>query len=270
MIDPHVTVCFIVNLSKELKVMNVKEVSQLVGVSIRTLHHYDEIGLLKPDQLTAAGYRQYSPQNLQTLQHILFFKELGFSLKHIKEMIQSATFDTFDAFELQRKSLIVKRGQYDKMIATIEHTIAHLKGEKTMSAKEQFAGLQWDHNPYEQEARDKWGNESVDQSNKKLNSFSKEQQQAISEQWEQLYEQLASRIGTAVDSLETQQLTAEWFHMLNNNFGTYSYDAFIGLGQMYVMDERFTKNIDRYGSGLAQYMCEAMEHWGNKMKQGSS
>ena len=266
MIDPHVTVCFIVNLSKELKTMNVKEVSQLAGVSIRTLHHYDEIGLLKPDQLTAAGYRQYSPHNLQTLQHILFFKELGFSLKHIKEMIQRTSFDTFEALELQRNSLIVKRSQYDKMIATIEHTIAHLKGEKTMSAKEQFAGLQWDHKPYEQEAREKWGNKAVDHSKHKMGAFSTEQQTAISEQWEQLYQKLASRIGTAVDSPETEQLTAEWFHMLNNNFGTYSYDAFIGLGQMYVLDERFSTNIDRYGVGLAEYMCEAMEHWGNKMK----
>ncbi|HIW32916.1 MAG TPA: MerR family transcriptional regulator [Candidatus Paenibacillus intestinavium] len=244
--------------------MNVKEVSQLVGISIRTLHHYDEIGLLKPDQHTAAGYRQYSPHNLQTLQHILFFKELGFSLKLIKEMIQRPTFDSSDALELQRKSLIAKRSQYDKMIATIEHTIAHLKGEKTMSAKEKFDGLQWDHNPYEQEARERWGDEAVNHSQKKMNAFSTEQQSAISEQWEQLYRQLASRIGTAVDSPETEQLITEWFQMLNNNFGTYSYDAFIGLGQMYVLDERFSTNIDRYGAGLAQYMCDAMEHWGNK------
>lgn len=246
--------------------MNVKEAAELAGISIRTLHHYDDIGLLKPDHLTAAGYRQYSSQNLQTLQHILFFKELGFSLKHIKDMLQSPHFDTFEALELQRKSILVKRAHYDKMIATIEHTIAYLKGEKEMTAKEQFAGLQWDHNPYEQEAREKWGNSAIDSSKTKLSQLSGEEKQEISKLWEKLYTDLANRMDTPVDSPETEQLIASWFQLLNSNLGTYSYDAFIGLGQMYVMDERFTRNIDRYGAGLAQYMCDAMGHWGNKMK----
>lgn len=247
--------------------MNVKEVSQLVGVSVRTLHHYDDIGLLKPDHLTEAGYRQYSQQNLQALQHILFFKELGFSLKHIREMLHSPNFDTFDALELQRKSLLMKRSQYDKMITTIEHTIAHLKGERQMTMKEQFDGLQWDNNPYEQEAREKWGNEAVDFSNAKLKKLSTADKEALSQQWNSLYTALAQRIGTPVDSEETERLIADWYKMLNNNFATYTYDMFIGLGQMYVADERFTKNIDSYGKGLAQYLSEAMEHWGNKMKQ---
>jgi DNA-binding transcriptional MerR regulator len=247
--------------------MNVKQVSQLVGVSIRTLHHYDEIGLLTPDQLTEAGYRQYSEHNLQTLQHILFFKELGFSLKEIRSILQNPEFNTFEALQLQRRSLLAKQAQLETMIATIDRTIAHVKGEINMSSEEKFSGLQWDINPYEQEARQKWGDQAINESKQRVNKLSHGQKAEVQQQWDDIYHGLAARIGTPVDSEETQALTKRWFKLLNSNFGNYSYDAFIGLGQMYVQDERFTANMDQYGEGLAQYMCEAMAYWGNLQKQ---
>lgn len=249
--------------------MNVKQVSQLVGVSVRTLHHYDEIGLLTPDHVTEAGYRQYSEDNLQTLQHILFFKELGFSLKEIRRIMQSPDFNTFEALQLQKRSLLAKREQLEQMIATIDRTIAHVKGELQMSTEEKFAGLQWDINPYEQEAREKWGDKAVDDSKQRIGKLTHQQKAEIQQQWNEIYQGLAARIGTPVDSEETLALTKRWYELLNSDFGTYSYDAFIGLGQMYVQDERFTANIDKYGQGLAQYMSEAMAYWGNLQKQQS-
>lgn len=247
--------------------MNVKQVSQLVGVSIRTLHHYDEIGLLIPDHVTEAGYRQYSEENLQTLQHILFFKELGFSLKQIRSILQSPDFNTFEALQLQRRSLLAKREQLEVMITTIDRTIAHVKGEIQMSTEEKFAGLKWNINPYEQEAREKWGDQAVDESKQRLGKLSQQQKAELEQQCNEIYQGLADRIGTPVDSEETMALVKRWYELLNSNFGTYSYDAFIGLGQLYVQDERFTANIDQYGQGLAQYMSEAMAHWGNLQKQ---
>lgn len=247
--------------------MNVKQVSQLVGVSIRTLHHYDEIGLLIPDHVTEAGYRQYSEENLQTLQHILFFKELGFSLKQIRSILQSPDFNTFEALQLQRRSLLAKRDQLEVMIATIDRTIAHVKGEIQMSTEEKFAGLKWNINPYEQEAREKWGDQAVDESKQRLSKLSQQQKAELEQQCNEIYQGLADRIGTPIDSEETMALVKRWFELLNSNFGTYSYDAFIGLGQLYVQDERFTANIDQYGQGLAQYMSEAMAYWGNLQKQ---
>jgi len=246
--------------------MNVKEVALLVGISIRTLHHYDDIGLLHPDDVSPAGYRQYSEQNLQMLQHILFFKEIGFSLKEIKYMIENPNFDSLDALELQRKSLLEKRNHYDDMIRTIESTIQHIKGEIEMSAKEKFSGLQFDNTEYEQEARQRWGDQKVDfymQSLKQLSPFQKEQ---LEQEWNDIYKGLAQRIGSPVSSPETEELIQRWYTLLNTHFGTYSYDAFAGLGQMYTLDERFTKNIDQYGAGLAQYMNEAMAAWASKMK----
>ncbi len=89
--------------------MKVKEVADLTGVSVRTLHHYDEIGLLVPDDVTEAGYRVYSDENLTTLQQILFFREVGFPLKKIKELLDSPSFNRLEAFELQRDMLVAKR-----------------------------------------------------------------------------------------------------------------------------------------------------------------
>jgi len=246
--------------------MNVKQVAQLAKVSVRTLHHYDEIGLLIPDHVTEAGYRQYSEHNLQTLQHILFFKELGFSLKEIHRIIHNPSFDTFEALQLQRRSLLAKREQLEKMIATIDRTISHVKGETEMSAKDKFEGLQWDNNPYEQEAREKWGDHAVNESKQRVSKLSKDDKAELEREWNEIYRGLAERIGTPVDSEETMLLTKRWYELLNT-MGSYSYEAFIGLGQMYVQDERFTKNIDQYGEGLAQYMCDAMGYWGQLQQQ---
>ncbi|MDF0748368.1 MerR family transcriptional regulator, partial [Bacillus velezensis] len=99
--------------------MKVKEVAELIGVSIRTLHHYDQIGLLTPQETTDSGYRLYSEENLEQLQQILFFKELDFSLKEIKEIINSPSFNRREALILQKKMLIEKRNRVDKMIETI-------------------------------------------------------------------------------------------------------------------------------------------------------
>lgn len=100
--------------------MKVKEVAELIGVSIRTLHHYDQIGLLTPQETTDSGYRLYSEENLEQLQQILFFKELDFSLKEIKEIINSPSFNRREALLLQKKMLIEKRNRVDKMIETID------------------------------------------------------------------------------------------------------------------------------------------------------
>ena len=127
--------------------MRVKEVADLVGISVRTLHHYDEIGLLVPDQTTESGYRMYSDGNLELLQQILFFRELGFPLKKIKEIVSSSGFNREEALTLHRKMLLEKRGRLDKMIATIERTIQYTKGEIQMTNEEKFEGFDFSQQP---------------------------------------------------------------------------------------------------------------------------
>lgn len=239
--------------------MKVKEVSRLTGVSVRTLHHYDDIGLLTPDNSTETGYRLYSDDNLATLQQILFFRELGFPLKKIKELLDSPVFNRQEAFEMQRKMLVDKRKQLDSMIATIDKTIQHGKGEYTMTNEEKFKGFDFGQNPYEQEARERWGDKAVDASNNKAAKFGPE----LGEEMNRIYFMLAEIRHLDPASKEAQAGIEEWFVLLNK-MGNYSLEAFAGLGQMYVEDERFTKNIDKFGEGLAVFMCEAMGVYGEQ------
>ncbi|WP_120188723.1 MerR family transcriptional regulator [Ammoniphilus oxalaticus] len=239
--------------------MKVKEVADLVGISVRTLHHYDEIGLLTPEKTTESGYRLYSDENIETLQQILFFKELDFPLKKIKEIINRPSFDRQDALQLHRKMLLEKRQRIDNMITTIDKTIRHAKGEIQMSNKEKFEGFDFSHNPYEQEARERWGDEAVEKSNANRSKLSEAQQKEINENMNDIYRKLAELRNTSPDSAEAQAGIKEWYDFLIQQTGhAYSLDAFRALGQMYVDDERFTKNIDQFGDGLATFMRDAM------------
>ncbi|MEC2077386.1 MerR family transcriptional regulator [Metabacillus fastidiosus] len=246
--------------------LRVKEVADLVGISVRTLHHYDEIELLIPEKTTEAGYRLYSDDNLETLQQILFFRELGFPLKEIKQIIKNPSFDKKEALELHRSMLLEKRSRLDQMIVTVEKTIQHMKGEIQMSNKEKFEGFDFSHNPYEQEARERFGDQAVNEANAKVQKMSNEEQRAFSEQFDAIYKKLAAIRHIAPESDEAQAGIKDWYNFLNN-IGNYSLDAFKGLGEMYVNDKRFTNNIDQYGEGLAQFMCEAMSVFADENKK---
>lgn len=237
--------------------MKVKEVADLVGISVRTLHYYDEIGLFTPEDTTESGYRLYSENGLATLQQILFFKELGFPLKKIKKIMASPTYDQNEALEVQRNMLLEKRRRMDDMITMINKTIENTKGEINMSNTEKFAGFDFSHNPYEQEARNRWGDKAVDESNKKVSGMSENKQTELDEEFDAIYRKLATLRHQSPESNDAQAVIEEWYVYLNK-MGDYSLDAFKGLGQMYVDDERFTNNIDKFGDGLAAFMRDAM------------
>ncbi|UOE96133.1 MerR family transcriptional regulator [Alkalihalobacillus sp. LMS39] len=233
--------------------MKVKEVADLVGISVRTLHHYDEIGLLSPKATSEKGYRLYSDNELERLQQILFFKELGFSLKEIKEILNSSSFNREEALQTQRLMLLEKRKRINTMIETIEKTIQSSKEEIKMTNEEKFKGLDFRRNPYEQEARNRWGELVIG------NSLTKEGEEKIN----QLYRNLAAIRHLSPASNQAQNYINQWFEYVNRYFGTYTLEAFKGLGELYVLDARFTKNIDQFGNGLAQFMSEAMAIYSN-------
>lgn len=241
--------------------MKIKEVADLVGISVRTLHHYDAIGLLTPKKINDANYRMYSEADLERLQQILFFKELGFSLEKIKIILNQEQYDQLETLELQYSLLLRKKENLEIMIQTMEKTIQYKKGEMTMTNEEKFAGFDFSKNPYEQEARERWGSQTVDEANKTFNQKGTDEFQ---EKMNQLFFDLAKIRHEAPTSEEAQAAIGKWYELLNE-IHEYSLEAFRQLGQMYVMDERFTKNIDQFGTGLAQFMCEAMDVFAKKV-----
>jgi len=164
-----------------------------------------------------------------------------------------------EAFELQRDMLLSKRRQLDVMIKTIEKTLQSERGEMTMTNEEKFKGFDFSSNPYEQEARERWGDEAVDKANKNVAQFGEKEQQEMN----RIYSNLAALRGTDPASIEAQEAIGDWYTFLNK-IGDYSLEAFAGLGEMYVADERFTKNIDQFGEGLAAFMRDAMKVYADR------
>ena len=241
--------------------LKVKQVAELAGISIRTLHHYDEIGLLEPSK-TESGYRLYSSADLDNLQQILFFRELDFSLKEIKKIMNDTSFDSEQALRRHRKMLVEKSVQINKMIKTIDKTLKYRKGEINMSNKEKFTGFDFSKdNSYEKEARERWGDKVVNESNKNIKGREKQ----IADEMNEIYHELAKIRHLSPDSSEAQTAINKWYNFLNK-IGDYSLEAFEGLGQIYVADERFTKNIDKFGDGLAKFMWDAMKVYARKNK----
>jgi len=248
--------------------MRVKEVADLVGTSVRTLHHYDEIGLLLPEETTESGYRLYSEANLELLQQILFFRELGFPLKRIKDIVTDPSFDRLAALQQHRMLLLEKRDRIDQMLETIDKTVRHMKGEMTMTHQERFTGFDFSSRPYEQEARERWGDEAVNRSHAKLDTMNKQEQHKLGESMNDLYRRLAAVRQLAPDHADAQTAIGEWYTWLNSNSGyDYTLEAFKNLGQMYVEDERFKHNIDQFGDGLAVFMRDAMAIYADIMSQ---
>ncbi|RCW76908.1 MerR family transcriptional regulator [Saliterribacillus persicus] len=243
--------------------MKVKDVAALSGISVRTLHHYDAIGLLRPEKVTNSGYRNYSDEDLSKLQQILFFKELGFPLKKIKELISDEKFNRLETLQTHQELLLQKREKLDLMLATIEKTIQKEKGGEKMANEEKFKGFDFRINPYEKEAREKYGDQKVDEATNKVENMTEENQEEMNE----IYRELAAIKDTDPTSEKAQLAIKKWYNFLQDNFSTYSPEAFQGLGMMYMADERFTKNIDQFGSGLAQFMSEAMNEFGKRLKK---
>lgn len=242
--------------------MNSKEVSKIAGISVRTLHYYDEMGLLKPNRNNENNYREYTYEDIAILQQILFFKECGFSLENIAELLQSPAFDREEAFELQRKALLYEKRRIETMLQTIEKSLKELKGEITMNTNEKFEGFNFDENPYEEEARKLWGEESVNKSNKYINSLGKEGKDKMKERFDELFTNLSKLVGSDPYGEDAQAAMAEMYRYFNSNFGIeYTPEGFAGLGKMYVEDPRFTKNIDKYAEGLSLFLSKAMAYF---------
>lgn len=239
--------------------MLIHEVARLSGVSVRTLHHYDNIGLLRPSRRTENGYRDYSDRDLDRLQQILLFRACGFTLENIQTLLDSPSFDRKQAFLLQEKMLVHEKERIDAMLSTLEKSMQSMKGEFRMSSEEKFSGFDFSQNPYEEEARRLWGDEAVEKSSAQMKALSQKEQAGVAGEMDDLFRDLSALRTEAPNSEAVQAAMERMFQYFNENFGNiYTPEMVAGLGKMYVCDSRFTENIDKYGDGLAAFLEKAM------------
>jgi MerR family transcriptional regulator, thiopeptide resistance regulator len=246
----------------------VKQLAQLAGVSVRTLHHYDEIGLLTPPVIGANGYRYYDDRSVLRLQTILFYRELDFPLATIKAVLDRPDFDGLAALQEQRAALEAKLGRLHRLIATIDRTISHLKGERSMSTKQLFAGLTPEQEKdYTKQAAQRWGEEVVRESVRKYQSCSSDEKARIAAEGEAVYRDLIALIPQGAASPTVQLCVERWRKHLEY-FWTPNDEQCLGLALLYRDDPAFRKTFDAIDPRLATFMYEAVELHVNARRGG--
>lgn len=237
--------------------MKIQEAARLTGVTERTLRYYDRIGLLHPSGMTESGYRLYDEDALRRLQQILFFRELGFPLAQIREIMDSPGYDMNEALRRHRLLLIAERDRLNGLIDLAERT---LKGENDMSFDAfDRSGIDRQRDAYAEEARRRWvGTDAYAESEKKTAGYGKEQWAAIQQEADEIFAAFAALRGHAPDEPDVQTLVARWQAHITRNYYACAKEILAGLGQMYTADERFMQNIDRAGAGTAQLMSDAI------------
>jgi DNA-binding transcriptional MerR regulator len=241
----------------------VKKLARLAGISTRTLRYYDEIGILKPAKINSSGYRIYGQAEVDRLQQILFYKELGVSLDVIKEIVTSPTYDGAKALREHRDQLLAKRKQLDVLIANVEKTIASMEGRIIMTDKEKFEGFKKqmiDDNEakYGDEIRAKYGDDVVNRSYEKLKNMTKEEYEEVTRLADEVLATLAEAFANGDPASEIAQKTAELHKQwLTYFWSEYSKEAHAGLAQMYVDDERFKAYYEKQ-PGMTEFLRDAI------------
>jgi len=243
----------------------INKLAKIAGISTRTLRYYDELGLLSPARISSNGYRIYGQKEVDQLQQILFYRELGVPLQQIKSILAAKDFDAQAALESHLSALLAKRKQLDLLIANVEKTIKATRGEVYMSDQEKFQGflqklVDDNERQYGQEARAKYGTESVDRSNAKVLNMSQDQYAELEKLTAELNETLKAAFEQGDPASELAQKACElhkrWLCFF---WDGYSKEAHIGVTQMYVDDPRFTAYYDKIAVGCAAFLRDAVK-----------
>ena len=251
-----------------MKNYGVKAIAKLSGVSVRTLHYYDKIGLLKPLNRSEVGYRYYGESELLRLQQILFYKELGFSLKEIKAVLDDPDFDLLIALETHKLALTAQKKRMETLLATIDTTIHHLKTATIMkNPKDLYKGLSKEMGTtYRKEAIDKWGKTTIEQSEKDLLKLDKAGFNSLKIEQTTVTDALFAARNDNPESKKVQQLISQHYHIIRQFWGTSverskQPTVYASLGQLYVDDERYMARDGQVQSEFAQFMKQAMVYF---------
>ena len=250
---------------------SVKQLAKLAGITVRTLHHYDRIGLLKPAHRAASKYRYYGQAELLRLQQILFYRELDFTLSEIAGMLDDPGFDLLGALAGHKNALQLRKKRIDILLQTIDKTIDHLKQQNMLTPEELYEGLPKEKGAaYRSEALKKYGEKAVETAENYLRSMGKTDFEALKAEQKAVTAQLAGMIQEKPDAAAVQQVIARHYDIIRKFWGTHGSadkqaEAYAGLGQLYVDDERFTLIDGRPQPGFAAFMQKAMASFAQTM-----
>lgn len=243
----------------------VHELATLSGCTVRTLHHYDELGLVHAAR-GANGYRRYGPAEVDRLQQVLLYREAEMPLADIKRLLDDPAFDAREALAGHLRELHVRKERLDELIASVEKTLACMEGSESMKDAEKFEAFKRglvDENEkaYGEEVRERWGDDAADASNAKLMGMTEEQYRQTQELSEQIREAVLAGMETGhpagEDALRAADLHRQWLCRLWKD-GTYSKQAHAGLAEMYVADERFKAYYEAWAPGAAAFLRDAI------------
>lgn len=236
----------------------VHEVARLSGVSVRTLHHYDAIGLLKPTQVTEAGYRLYDENTLLRLQRILLLRELRFSLKEIREILDTPGYDPNAALCQQIRLLEMQREHLDKLI---RHARQIQQSGGIYMDFSPFNTKEWD--AYAAQAKAMWGKtDAYREYQEKTAGMDREALNRSGKEMMEIFREFGAIRHLSPDSKEAQALAAKLQGFITQRYYTCTKPILRALGQMYTADDRMTENIDRAGgNGTAAFAAQAIDRF---------
>lgn len=238
----------------------VKELADMAGVSVRTLHYYDEIELLTPTRVGDNGYRYYGQEAVLRLQQVLFFREMDLELAQIKKILDEPDFSLVGTLQAHRHRLRQKVKRLQTLTRTVDATILHLMGDVDMSEKRMFEGFSEETQAeYEKEAVEQWG-EGAAQSIRLWNSYSEERKRDIMLEGNNIYQAIAANMDKGADSPEIQALLVRWHEHLRN-FYEPSIETLGGLGEMYHDHPDFNATFTRIDPDLPGFLKEAIAHY---------
>jgi len=241
----------------------VSQVARLAHVTVRTLHHYDEIGLLIPSSRSGKGYRLYDEGDLERLHQILVFRQLGFSLEGTQQILDATAFERGEALRAQRELLKESLQKTEAVIRAVDAALEALSGGKKMDSKKMFEGFEeFDHAQYEDEVKERWGKtDAYKESMRRTRSYSKDDWARIKAEGKAVEERLVDLFRAGGRSDEAAVMDAVEAHRLHIDrwFYPVSHAMHVGLGRMYVSDPRFTAHYEDQAEGLAAFVAAAIE-----------
>ncbi|MBI5231575.1 MAG: MerR family transcriptional regulator [Coriobacteriales bacterium] len=242
---------------------SVGEVAKLAHVSVRTLHHYDEIGLLEPSSRSESGYRLYDDGDLERLQQVLFFRELGFPLDEIRRVMSDPAFDRREALLEQRESLAARVLHAEALLQAVDRAIGALEEGETMDKEEMFEVFgDFDPSQYEDEVKERWGDtDAYAESARRTKRYTKEDWKRFKAEQDELQARIVALFDEGVEPADPKAMDVAdearlqidtWFYPLSR-------EGHVCLGEMYVADPRFEEFYDKQREGLAQWFCDAIK-----------